>query len=94
MESKLDILDDLECNSFQYYLQELSNKISNGTEYICLLAVNGMNLLYQEELFVIELEYSNSLDQMVPSFIRYQTDTNHSLVVIIDEFKDKKDLDK
>ena len=25
MESKLDILDDLGCNSFQYYLQELSN---------------------------------------------------------------------
>ena len=90
MESKLDILDDLECNSFQYYLLELSNTGIKWNRVYMSFGSKWNELTIPRRTFHNRTWYSNSLDQMVPSFIRYQTDTNHSLVVIIDEFKDKK----
>lgn len=90
MESKLDILDNLECNSFHDYLQLLSDTGIKWNKVYMSFGSKWNNLTVPAKTFDNATWYSNSLDQMVPSFIRYQADTNYSVVIIIDEFKDNR----
>ena len=55
MESKLDILDDLECNSFQDYLQKLSNTGIKWNRVYMSFGSKWNELTIPEELFIIEL---------------------------------------
>lgn len=92
MESKLDILDNLECNSFHDYLQLLSNTGIKWNKVYMSFGSKWNDLTVPSKTFDNSTWYSNSLDQMVPSFIRYQTESNYTLVIIIDEFKDQRNF--
>lgn len=90
MDSTLDILDAHESNNFQDYLQLLSDTGIKWNRIYMSIGSKWNNLTVPAKTFNNATWYSNSLDQMVPSFIRYQEETNNSIVIIIDDFKDKK----
>lgn len=92
MESKLDILDSLECNGFRGYLQRLSEREIKWNRVYMSFGSKWNDLTVPSKTFDNSTWYSNSLDQMVPSFIRYQTESNYTLVIIIDEFKDQRNF--
>ena len=90
MNSELDILDSQESDSFQDYLRLLSDTGIKWNKVYMSFGSKWNNLTVPAKTFDNTTWYSNSLDQMIPSFIRYQADTNNSVVIIIDDFKDKK----
>ena len=90
MDSQIDILDSGEYNSFQNYLQERSNMGIKWNKIYVSFGGKWNNLTVPLKTFNDQMWISNSLDQMIPSFIRYQTEINNTLVIIIDEFKDTK----
>lgn len=90
MESKLDILDSQECCGFGSYLHQLSNTDIKWNKVYMSFGSKWNDFTVPAKTFDNKTWYSNSLDQMVPSFIRYQSESNHTLVIIIDEFKDQR----
>jgi hypothetical protein len=90
MVSKLHILDSQEYNGFLSYLQRLSDTDIKWNKVYMSFGSKLNGLTVPAKTFDSTTWYSNSLDQMVPSFIRYQSELSHSIVIIIDEFKDQK----
>lgn len=90
MEPKLCILDSQECNGFQGYLQRLSYTNIKWNKVYMSFGSKWNSLTVPSKTFNNGTWFSNSLDQMVPSFIRYQTESNYTLVIVIDDFKDQK----
>ena len=85
MVSKLHILDSQEYNEFLSYLQLLSNTDIKWNKVYMSFGSKLNSLTVPSKTFDKTTWISNSLDQMVPSFIRYQSELSHSLVIIIDD---------
>ena len=92
MESRLDILDCQEINAFCNYLQQLSDSGVKWNKLYMSVGSKWNELVVPSKTFDNSIWYSNSLDQMMPSFIRYQFESACTLVIIIDEFRDNKSL--
>jgi len=96
MESKIDILHKLQAGDFAAYLKTLTNE-SHVFNKIYLSFGSKFNEPY------VNLKthddspwFSNALDQMCPSFIRYRPDEaiENILVIIIDDFRNNKLLNQ
>jgi hypothetical protein len=90
MQPTLDILDNSECNDIQPYLERITDTDIKWNKVYMSFGSKWNALTVPTKTFDSSTWYSNSLDQMVPSFIRYQSDTSYTLVIIIDEFKNQR----